>query len=97
MSGKVFFFRTAFNSGRRSGIRNDKQNLQTLISYLERKGLTGASYKGYTESATASVSDLKVLMNEMEDYGLYLYNKKWGKETEVDNCTSKEDLDAITW
>lgn len=82
---------------RRGANKNDMQNLQTLISYMKRNSISETVYKGYEEDKTCSVSDLEVLLTEMEDYGLYLYQKKWQLEQDAAVCNNKEELDKIVW
>ena len=62
---------------RRSGIKNDLQNVQGLVSFLERRGDTETHYVGYSGTVLATVDQLKTLCTEMEDHVLRLYEQKW--------------------
>jgi len=82
---------------RRSNTKNDKQNVEGLISYMTRNSITEINYKGYTESKITNIQDLQKLVYEMEDYVLGLYQKKWTLENQVDNTELPDDLFKITW
>ena len=82
---------------RRSGEKNDLQNVQGLISYLERNRETETIYVGYSESKTVTIQMLKSLCTEMEDHVLALYHKKWQLEEQVKNTNDIELLKDIKW
>ena len=82
---------------RRSNTKNDKQNVEGLISYMQRNSITKIEYKGYTENRTATIPDLQKLVCEMEDYVLGLYQKKWTLENLILNTESPDELFKIKW
>ena len=82
---------------RRTDTKNDLQNLESVISYMERYNVSTTEYKGYTESVTVSLSQLKGLKAEMEDYGLELYNRKWLKESNIGNASTIAEVKSIEW
>ena len=83
---------------RRSNTKNDLQNVQGLISYMTRNSISTIDYVGYTEIKTnVTISMLETLVEEMQDYALTLYNKKWQIETLINSCSSKEELETINW
>jgi hypothetical protein len=81
---------------RRSNIKNDLQNVQGLISHMNRNSKSTVTYIGYSESVEATKSKLEILCNEMEDYVLGLYQKKWQLEQSIDTATM-EELENIKW
>lgn len=95
------FFSKALNievDYRRSGTKNDLQNVEKLISYMERNSITETVYAGYGDSATeASLSKIKALQLEMEDYGIYIYNKKWALFKQVSLAKTLADLAVLAW
>jgi hypothetical protein len=83
---------------RRSGLKNDLQNVQGLISYMSRKSISSIEYVGYSETITGvTVSMLESLCAEMEDYVLALYQKKWSLEVMVAAAKTETELKAIAW
>ena len=81
---------------RRSSTNNDKQNVEGLISYMQRNGLTETQYRGYADTVTVTPADLTALISEMEDHVLGLYQHKWSLEEAVDTGTPAE-IENITW
>jgi hypothetical protein len=83
---------------RRTTAKNDLQNVQGLISYMTRNSLTTIDYIGYSETKTGvTKANLEALCGEMEDYVLFLYQKKWGLETLINAATDKAGVDAVVW
>lgn len=83
---------------RRFSSKNDLQNVLALINVMVRNGISTTIYKGYeTQKATATVAQLKVLTEEMEDYGVYLHNKKDSLKTLISESTSIEEVNNIDW
>ena len=82
---------------RRSGTKNDEQNVRGLISRMTRDGIKTVKYKGKTESATATLAQIQSLQYEMEDYGASLYAKKWAAEDALANAQSMEEIEKIAW
>ena len=79
---------------RRWGSRNDKDNLQSLISLggdILWTDTSGASH------ALSSV-DAETLKNEMSGAGLQAYQKKWALEASIIEQLTNEDVrDNIQW
>ncbi len=82
---------------RRSGIKNDLQNVQGLISFMERTGQSETNYVGYTETVRTTVNSLKALCGEMEDFVLSLYNKKWSLENQINTASTIDEVKQINW
>lgn len=69
-------------------------NMQGLIDVLADDATT--LYKDYdNEFRTMTKEDLTVLKSECLQNGQSLYQQKWTLQTKINDCTSKEELDAI--
>ena len=83
---------------RRSGTKNDLQNVQGLISYMQRNSVDMTNYVGYnTIRAGVTVLDLSSLVNEMTDYALSLYQKKWNLLAQIDIATTIQGVKEVVW
>ena len=79
-------------NARRSSTKNDLQNIYSLIDL----GVTEfMDADNIIRSVTAN--DLQMIKNEMQQYGLSLYQKKWNLQAQVDAATTQAELDAIVW
>ena len=90
---------------RRTGIKNDLQNVENLIGYLETSNQTELNiYRGYTNPETSitqyaynvTLEQLQQLKLEMIQYGLQLYNRKWQLEDLINNTSTLSDLNNIS-
>jgi len=78
--------------------RKDKDNMLSLINYMNRNSLTTMVFKGVgSESADVTVTDMQNMVAEIEDYGITLYATKWQLESAIMAATTEAELDAITW
>ena len=83
---------------RRSATKNDKQNVEGLISNMSRNSKATVNYVGYSEIKTnVTKTQLETLVAEMEDHVLALYEKKWMKQSEIQSATTVEQVKAIGW
>ena len=83
---------------RRSSSKNDKQNVEGLISNMTRKNKTKINYVGYTEICpNVTQAQLTELVAEMEDYVLGLYEKKWVLQTQIENASTIDEVKNINW
>ena len=83
---------------RRAEMKNDLQNVQGLISYMNRNSIPSINYVGYSEIKQSVTSGmLTALLAEMEDYALQMYEKKWTLLQQVESAATKEDLGGIQW
>lgn len=83
---------------RRSGTKHDLENVRILKSRMERNSITSETYIGHGgQTATVTITDIDNLIVEMEEFGYNLYVKKWAKEEQINNCTTKEEIQAISW
>ncbi|MBM9605977.1 DUF4376 domain-containing protein [Desulfopila inferna] len=78
--------------------REDKDNFQELLDYCTRKSLAGTSIRLHNNDfAEVSVADLQIIINEIQEHGLTLYQRKWAKEAAIDQATTEVQIKAITW
>ena len=82
---------------RRSDAKNDYQNVQGLLSRMDRESIDSITYVGVSESCTATKAQIQALIYEMEDHVAALYAKKWALEAQIEAATSAEELEQITW
>ena len=79
---------------RRDGVKFDKDNLQSLIQ-LNLYPIPFKDSNGVVHSLTEA--DANILLNEMINKGLWIYQNKWEKENQIQNATKIEDLIVIVW
>lgn len=79
---------------RRSGHKHDRDNLQALIS-LGQFPIAFKDAEGNLQSLDQA--NAEALVKEMAQDGLGQYTKKWLKEAEVEEATTEEELEAISW
>jgi hypothetical protein len=82
---------------RRSNTKNDLQNIQSLISKMERESWTSVEYVGYTETKVATKANLEAMVIEMEDFGLGLYQHKWTLWNTIQAATTLAQVEAVVW
>ena len=83
---------------RRSGSKNDLQNIQGLISNMTRNSITTIDYVGVSEiKSKVTIANLNKIILEMEDYTLGLYQKKWDLLSKITTSTTITQLNSITW
>ena len=83
---------------RRSGVKNDLQNVEALVSYMEKELISSVIYKGYEDQTTpANLQQLKSLIAEMQAYGVFLHNKKDTLKAQIDAAETIEAVKNIVW
>jgi len=82
---------------RRNGSKNDLQNCQVLLSYIDRYKIEKITYKGKDKDKKINKNQLQQLIYEMEDYAMNLYQQKWNLENQIKNATTIEELNLITF
>ncbi len=83
---------------RRSDRKNDKQNVEGLISNMSRNSKSTVNYVGYSEVKTGVTKEqLETLVAEMEDHVLALYEKKWNLQMQIQNATTIQEVNVILW
>ena len=82
---------------RRSGVNNDLQNAQGLLSYMQRNDVEAVEYVGQTEKKVARQNNIAELIGEMEAYAVALYTKKWELEEQLKAAETAEQIEVIKW
>lgn len=83
---------------RRSGTENDLQNVEALISFMTVNSISETVYSGYkSQTAPATLQQLKDLVFEMKTYGVYLYNRKKVIKEQIEAAESIAEVKEITW
>jgi hypothetical protein len=83
---------------RRSSSKNDKQNVEGLISNMSRNSKSTVDYVGYSEICpNVTQAQLTELVAEMEDHVLRLYEKKWVLQTQIENASTINKVKNINW
>jgi len=82
---------------RRSATKNDLQNIQTLLSKMERESWTSIEYVGYTETKVATKANIEDMIIEIEESALGLYQYKWVKWAEIQIATTIQQIEAVSW
>ena len=78
--------------------RLDKDNMQELQGYCIRHGLAEITIRLYDNTfASVTIANLKTIINEIQEFGLGLYQHKWAKEAAIDAAETEADVTAITW
>lgn len=78
--------------------RIDKDNMTVLLGYSRRKGLKQVTLRLHDNSfATISVAELEVILHEIEEHGLGLYQRKWAREMAIDTAETVADVAAVIW
>jgi len=84
---------------RRNDTDNDLQNIEVLIKGMIATNTPTCDYVGKTQVAkNVTVAQLQAASLEMAQYALVqLYEKKHGKDAQIEAATTKADLDKIVW
>lgn len=77
---------------RRSGSKNDLQNIEALIDMgaTEIKDANGIMH-------AVTAENLNMIKSEIQQYAIGLYQKKWRLEAQIEASTTDEELNAIRW
>lgn len=80
--------------------REDIDNLSRLLTRLKETGTTTSTAQirdKTNQFHTVTIADLSVIVGEMIDFGLALYQRKWDREKMIDACTTVQAVEAIAW
>ena len=84
---------------RRDAGHNDLQNYQSLHTYMVANNIETTLLR-LTDNSFAdpiTQSQLNILIMEIIGYGLLMYQKKWDLESQINSCTTLEELALINW
>lgn len=80
------------------------RNIQSLIRQLEYAIENGApedttvNFRDFNNQyQNVTLANIKVLQNEIDANGTYLYGIKWQYEAQIEQCKSKDELDLIVF
>lgn len=78
--------------------REDKDNMKELLDYCTRLSIGSITIRLYDNSfASVTTADLITIINEIQEFGLGLYQRKWAKEAAIDAAATEDEITAITW
>lgn len=73
-----------------------KQNIDGLITAMTAQNLSTVNFMTFDNTlAELTLEQLKTIQLELISYGNNLYAKKWALRSQIENCTTKEEVDAI--
>lgn len=73
-----------------------KTNVDGLITAMEAQGLEKVNFMTFDNTlAELTLDQLKMLQLELISYGNNLYVRKWALRSQIEACTTKEEVDAI--
>lgn len=74
------------------------RNVTSLVDYMEASNMQSTQFRIADNSfVEVSLDQLKALKLEMIGYGIYLYQRKWEIEQQIENATTLEELEVIKW
>jgi hypothetical protein len=80
--------------------RDDIDNLSLLLKRMIDSGdtTTTANIRDFdNQFHQVTIGELSDIINELVDYGLYLFNHKWEKEVEIEAAQTVEEVNDIVW
>lgn len=78
--------------------REDKDNMKELLDYCTRLSIGSITIRLYDNSfISVTTADLISIINEIQEFGLGLYQRKWAKEAAIDAAATENEVTAITW
>ena len=78
--------------------REDLDNLTQLLDYCKRKNITETELRLYDNAfLTVSLEQLQKIREELQEYCLAAYHRKWQKEVAIDKAETMAGIAAITW
>ena len=74
------------------------RNITGLITSMESSNADTVAFMGYDNVLhMVSLEDLKTMQLELIQFAQDAYARKWTLRSKIEACTSKEQIDAITW
>lgn len=75
-----------------------KDNMSEVLAHCVENDITSVKIRLYDNSyAVVNQDELKTIINELRQFGLYLYEKKWALEEQINTALNESQLDAISW
>ena len=81
---------------RRNAIKNDLQNFREGYDFMIRNNLSEMTFVDYYHNFhTVSQEEMLQICNDISDYGIFLYNKKWEYAKEIMEAETLEEVFAV--
>lgn len=78
--------------------REDTDNLSRLRDRLLETGATGTTIRDKrNQYHEVTLAELSVIIGELVDYGLSLYQRKWELEADIAAADTVESVEAVVW
>lgn len=78
--------------------RGDLDNLRNLRDYMVATNQTTTTLRDFDNVYhQVTIDELSTIILELQGHGLWLYQHKWDKESEIDSCTTVDQVMAVTW
>jgi hypothetical protein len=78
--------------------RGDLDNLRNLKQYCQSKNIAQTPIKDfYNNMHQISIEDLDIIILELIAYGLWLYQRKWEVDMLIENATTEEEINSISF
>jgi hypothetical protein len=78
--------------------RGDLDNLRNLKQYCQSKNTSQTFIKDfYNNMHQISIEDLDIIILELIAYGLWLYQRKWEVDMLIENATTEEEINSISF
>jgi len=78
--------------------REDKDNMQSLLTYMEQKNLAYTAFRLYDNSIIYITQEqLRNMLTELLEYGVWIYQHKWELQARVNSCNTVEEVLEVVW
>lgn len=75
--------------------REDLDNMRTLLAVMQRNYMTLTTIRDFNnQDHTVTLADVGLIVADLENYGIYLYGKKFQLDTAVDSITQEQMISA---
>ena len=78
--------------------KGDLDNLRNLKQYCQATGTTNTFIKDfYNNIHQITIDELDIIILELIAYGLWLYQRKWEVDLLIENASTEEELNSISF
>jgi hypothetical protein len=76
--------------------REDLDNMKNLLTYMQTNNITTTQFRVLDNSFVEITQEqLSAMIDELVQFGISLYNKKWVKEQEIESAATMDELKVI--
>ena len=76
----------------------DLLNMKSLLAYMTKNNLSTVKFRCFDNSfVDITQAQLQSMIDELIDYGIQCYNKKWQIEQAINQATTIDKLKSIQW